>query len=146
MPSYEPSMRNLAKARARGRPARPWRSNDESRMIQRFVLQWFTCRGKRPSGRSWARDLGISHTWFQKLVRRFQTDPRQMLRHEGRTTVPVIRNERNGKPLDNPKGWFERCLRKGKITGVCWHCLRHYADRLTIPVKTSAGPRIHVTV
>jgi hypothetical protein len=33
MPSHESSMRNLAKARAKWRPPRPWRSSDESRMI-----------------------------------------------------------------------------------------------------------------
>jgi hypothetical protein len=27
-----------------------------------------------------------------------------------------------------------------------WHDFRHHADRLTIPVKTSVGARIHVTV
>jgi integrase len=55
----------------------------------------------------------------------------------------VIRNERNGKPLDNPKGWFERCLRKAKITGVCWHCLRHtFSTRLAlagVPLEDEIG-------
>jgi hypothetical protein len=80
MPSYESSMRNLAKARAKGRPPRPWRSNQESQMIRRYVFQWLTCRGTRPSGRAWARQLGVSHTWLQKLVRKFQADPTPMLR------------------------------------------------------------------
>jgi transposase len=80
MPSYESSMRNLAKARARWRPPRPWRSSDESRMIRRYAFLWYTARGKRPSGRDWARQLGISHTWLQKLVRQFQADPSQMWR------------------------------------------------------------------
>jgi hypothetical protein len=80
MPSYESSMRNLEKARVKWRSPLPGRRSDESRMIQRFVFLWLTCRGTRPSGRAWARDLGISHTWLQKLVRRFQTDPDQMLR------------------------------------------------------------------
>jgi hypothetical protein len=39
-------------------------------MIRRFVWWWLTCRDpSRPSGRAWAWDLGISHTWLQKLVR-----------------------------------------------------------------------------
>jgi len=80
VPSYESSMRNLARARAKMRPPRPWRSSDESRMIRRYVFQWFTSRGNKPSGRAWARALGISHTWLQKLVRQFQTDPSQMWR------------------------------------------------------------------
>ena len=50
-------------------------------MIRRFVFQWFTCRdASRPSGRDWARQLGISHTWLQKLVRQFRADPSEMRR------------------------------------------------------------------
>jgi hypothetical protein len=50
-------------------------------VIRRFAYQWFTCRDKsRPSGRSWARQLGISHTWLQKLVREFRADEREMRR------------------------------------------------------------------
>ena len=50
-------------------------------MIQRYVFQWFTCRDRcRPSGRAWARQLGISHTWLQKLVRKFASDQSKMLR------------------------------------------------------------------
>ncbi len=79
MPSYESSIRNLAKARAKWRPPRPWRSSQESRMIRRFAFQWFT-GGNKPSGRAWARELGISHTWLQKLVREFTADPSKMWR------------------------------------------------------------------
>jgi hypothetical protein len=49
-------------------------------MIRRYVFLWFTARGKKPSGRDWARQLGISHTWLQKLVGRFQADPNEMWR------------------------------------------------------------------
>jgi hypothetical protein len=80
MPSYESSMRNLAKARAKMRAPRPWRSSDESRIIRRFVFQWLTASGQKPSGRSWARKLGISHTWLQKLVRSFIADSSEMRR------------------------------------------------------------------
>jgi hypothetical protein len=80
MPSYESSMRNLAKARAVGRPPRPWRSPDESRMIRRYVFLWFTGCGSKPSGRAWAKELGISHTWLQKLVREFNSDPNKIAR------------------------------------------------------------------
>jgi hypothetical protein len=73
-------MRNLEKARAVGRPPRPWRSSDESRMIRRYVFHWYTGRSKKPSGRDWARQLGISHTWLQKLVREFKEDPSEMWR------------------------------------------------------------------
>src|SRR5882724_8172027 len=78
---YDASMRNFAKARARWRPPRPWRSNEEAQLIKRFVFQWFTCRDRsRPSGRAWARALSISHTWLQKLVRQFTADPSEMWR------------------------------------------------------------------
>jgi hypothetical protein len=80
MPSYDSSMRNLAKARAVWRRPRRWCSSDEARMIRRYVFQWLTARGKKPSGRTWARQLGISHTWLQKLVRKFQADPNEMWR------------------------------------------------------------------
>jgi hypothetical protein len=80
MPSRETSMRNLAKARAVCRPPRPWRSNDEARMIRRFVFLRITAHAKKPSGRNWARQLGISHTWLQKLVLKFQAGPNEMWR------------------------------------------------------------------
>lgn len=78
MPSYESSMRNLAKARAKWRPPRPWRSQHEARMIRRFAFQWLTCRGTKPSGRAWARGLGVSHTWIQKLVKEFAANPSEL--------------------------------------------------------------------
>lgn len=90
MPLRESSMRNLAKARARMRQPRPWRSSDESRVIRRYVFLWFTARGQRPSGREWARKLGISHTWLQKLIRKFQADPTEMYRDARRYGTPTF--------------------------------------------------------
>jgi hypothetical protein len=81
VPSFESSMRNLAKAKAKWCPPRPWRSSEEGEMIRRYVFLWLTCRdASRPSGRAWARELGISHTWLQRLVREFNADPNQMWR------------------------------------------------------------------
>ena len=81
MPSYESSMRNLARARARWRKPRPWRSLEEAQMVRRFTFQWFTCRDRsKPSGRAWAKALGVSHTWVQKLARGFIADPSEMWR------------------------------------------------------------------
>jgi hypothetical protein len=89
MPSYESSMENLARARERRRPPRPWRSSQEAQMVQRFVFQWFTCRDRsRPSGRAWARQLGISHTWLQKLVQEFEADPSGMCRLQAKRGDP----------------------------------------------------------
>lgn len=89
MPSYETSMRNLAKARAKWRPPRPWRSSDEARMIRRYAFLWYTGRGQKPSGRAWARKLGISHTWLQKLLRQFRADPSKMYREARRCGDPT---------------------------------------------------------
>jgi hypothetical protein len=78
---YDASMRNLAKAYAseHWHPPRPWRSKEERLMIRRYVLVWLTCRdANRPSGRDWAKQLGISHTWLQKLVREFRRDPNKL--------------------------------------------------------------------
>jgi len=78
---YDASMRNLARARAKWRPPRPWRSDREAQMVRRFALQWFTCRdSSRPSGRAWARALNVSHTWVQKLARRFVEDSSEIRR------------------------------------------------------------------
>jgi hypothetical protein len=81
--AFDASWENLREACARrkelGAHPRPWRSREESQMIRRFVFQWLTCRDRnRPSGRAWARNLGISHTWLQKLVRGFEADPNKM--------------------------------------------------------------------
>ncbi|PYU26868.1 MAG: hypothetical protein DMG30_00960 [Acidobacteria bacterium] len=74
-------MRNLEKAQANWRPPRPWRSSEDVHMIRRFVWWWLTCRDpSRPSGRAWARELGIGHKWLQKLVREFMADPSEMWR------------------------------------------------------------------
>lgn len=40
---------------------------------------WFTCRDRhRPSQREWARQLGVSDTWVQKLVKKFTANPAEM--------------------------------------------------------------------
>lgn len=80
---FDARMTNLEKARSSPRyhPPRPWRSKEESRMIRRFVAQWLTCRDRnKPSGRAWAKALGISHTWLQKLVRQFRANPPELER------------------------------------------------------------------
>ena len=61
-------------------------------MIRRYVFQWFTGRGRKPSGRAWARALGVSHTWLQKLVRQFQEDPNEMWRLQAARGDPSSRN------------------------------------------------------
>lgn len=84
MPSRESSVRNLEKARAHWQhPPRPWRSDQESRVIRRLVWQWFRYRGpEKSSGRAVGRWLGVSHTYIQKLLREFGTDPSRALWQE----------------------------------------------------------------
>lgn len=96
--AYDAWIENLIKAKSslNFRRPRPWRSSQESRMVRRFVFQWHTCRDRRPSGRAWARDLGISHTWLQKLVRGFEADPNKMrlLQAYGDPKVPELTRAR----------------------------------------------------
>jgi hypothetical protein len=88
---HDASMQNFAKARAKWRPPRPWRSDEEAQLIKRFVFQWLTSRDRsRPTGRAWARQLGISHTWLQKLARRFQSDPDGARRMNARCGDPTF--------------------------------------------------------
>src|SRR5579872_875081 len=82
---------NIKKARAaRKRAPLPWRSSIESRVIEQLVWQWWLSR--EPSSvpanakaRPWAkyrvaRFLGVSHTWVNKLIRRFEADPDRIRR------------------------------------------------------------------
>jgi hypothetical protein len=127
---YDASVRNLRKARAspRYRPPLPWRSTEESELIKRFVFQWLTCRDRsRPSGRAWARQLGISHTWIQKLAKQFSTDASEMWelqRFEGDPKLSdLLRAREYTRQMREcgelrflrPDKWakfFERCLTK----------------------------------
>jgi hypothetical protein len=112
MPSYESSMLNLEKAKARWRQPRPWRSSQESHMIRRFVFLWLTCRDpSRPSGRAWARQLGVSHTWLQKLVRQFHVDPGQMWR------LQAARGDPKFAELSRARDCTEQMKERGEIRG-----------------------------
>jgi hypothetical protein len=89
MPSPESSRRNLEKARARWRAPLPWRSAQETRVIRLLVWQWFEYRGPgKWSARSVARRLGVTHTYIQKLVREFATNPIRIVR-EVRSSYPA---------------------------------------------------------
>jgi transposase len=109
MPSHETSMQNLAKAKANWRQPRPWRSSNESRMVRRFVFQWFTCRGTRPSGRAWARQLGVSHSWVKKLIREFQADPSKMYRGQR------ISGDPNFAQLSRAREHTQRMRERGEL-------------------------------
>jgi len=96
----EARLANIKKARAaRKRAPLPWRSLAESRVIERLVWQWWlstkpssvpnssssSAKGGKGKEKPWAkyrvaRFLGVSHTWVNKLVRRFEADPERTRR------------------------------------------------------------------
>jgi hypothetical protein len=120
--AIEASFRNLAKARSSPRyhPPRPWRSKEEGRMIRRFVWQWLTCRDRnKPSARLWARQLGVSHTWVQKLIREFRTDSSEMeqeaRRHGGPTLAQLARAQEYTREMrERGDLRFSRCAKWSK--------------------------------
>ena len=112
MDPYDASMQNLAKARKspRWHPPRPWRSKEESRMVRRFVFQWLTCRDRnKPSGRSWARQLGVSHTWLQKIVREFREHPTETQREMARYGDPTL------EQLKRARDYTHRMKERGEL-------------------------------
>jgi hypothetical protein len=112
MPSYEASIRNFLKAVAspRWQRPRPWRSKEESEMVRRFAFWWFTCRDpRRPSGRDWARQLGISHTWLQKLIREFEADPDKARELQAAYGDPTL------EELNEARACSEEMRRQGEL-------------------------------
>ena len=112
MPSYESSIRNLVKAvnSPNWHRPRPWRSKEEAEMVRRYAFWWFTCRDqKKPSGRDWARQLGISHTWLQKLVREFEADPDELWQLQAAYGDPTL------KQLSQAKEYTERLRKQGEL-------------------------------
>ncbi len=66
---------NIQKARAaRRRAPLPWRSGLESRVIEQLVWQWWQSPAPKWPAARVARLLGVSHTWVNKLAKRFQSD------------------------------------------------------------------------
>jgi hypothetical protein len=112
MPPYEVSIRNLMKAvnSPRWHRPRPWRSNEESEMIRRLSFWWYTCRNQnKPSARDWARQLGISHTWLQKLVRKFEEDATEMWRLQVELGDPTF------DELSRARDCTQELKREGKV-------------------------------
>ena len=72
---------NIQKARAaRRRAPLPWRSGLESQIIEQLVWQWWLSPDPRWPAYRVARLLGVSHTWVNKLAKRFQSDPARFRR------------------------------------------------------------------
>src|SRR5271156_447515 len=67
---------NIQKARAaRRRSPLPWRSGLESRVIEQLAWQWWLSPAPKWPALRVARLLGVSHTWVNKLAKRFRSDP-----------------------------------------------------------------------
>jgi hypothetical protein len=72
---------NIQKARAaRRRAPLPWRSGLESRVIEQLVWQWWQSPAPKWPAVRVARLLGVSHTWVNKLAKRFRSDPARFRR------------------------------------------------------------------
>jgi hypothetical protein len=116
MPSHEASLRNLAKAREKWRPPRPWRSAQESRIIKLLSWQWFTYRGHgKWSARALGRRLGVSHSYVQKLVRAFTTNPSEMQRDARRhasATFEHLRHAQEETRKQKERGWLRPPCRR----------------------------------
>ena|SRR5215471_5489555 len=115
MPSLEASLRNLAKARAKWRPPRPWRSAQETRVIKRLACQWFNYRGPcKWSARALGRRLGVSHTYIQKLVREFVANPGKidrLVRSSHLASFEQLRLAQEDTRKQKERGWLRpvRC-------------------------------------
>ena len=108
---YDTSMKNLRKAFASERyhPPRPFRSKEEQLMVRRLALWWWMCRdSSRPSARAWAKQLGVTHVWLQKLVRKFETDPGEVRRLQAY-------GDPTSEQLDHAKKYTQRMRDCGEL-------------------------------
>ena len=137
MPSLEASLRNLAKARAKWRPPRPWRSTQETRVIKRLTWQWFTYRGPgKWSARAVGRRLGVSHTYIQKLVREFVTDPSKIeraVRSSHLSTFEQLTRAQEETRKQKAYGW----LREPRRWKVAEFKIGDQLVRAVVPTKAS---------
>lgn len=114
---YDTSIENLRKAFASERyhPPRPFRSKEEQLMVRRLALWWWTCcDSSRPSARAWAKQLGVTHVWLLKLVRRFETDPGEVRRLQAY-------GDPTSEQLDRAKEYTQRMRDRGELRSRHWH-------------------------
>jgi hypothetical protein len=137
---------NMAKARAaRKREPRRWRSGLESRIIEQLVWQWWLdtkasplrsgasymspAHAKAPAGkpatasRPWAKQrvaqfLGVSHTWVNKLVKRFEADPDRMRRRMAAfapASVEKLERAREETRRQREFGWLRGPIQRRRV-------------------------------
>ena len=90
------AIENLRTSRYFGR-LQPWRSRLESELIKRLVFQWAhqAAKYQQPlrGHRRFARQLGISHRWLQKLLKRFLARPealQEIVRKRGMASPEML--------------------------------------------------------
>lgn len=140
--AIEARLINIRKARAaRRRAPLPWRSEMESRIIEQLVYQWWvTTSGQWPAyakatagkpttaGRPWAkykvaRLLGVSHTWVNKLVKRFEADPERMRRRMAAfapTSFEKLERAREETRRQRERGWLRGPIRTRRVKLTLW--------------------------
>ena len=155
---------NIRKARAaRRRAPLPWRSEMESRIIEQLVYQWWvTTSGqwsvisgqnktagsgqgssafsKAAAGRPWAkykvaRLLGVSHTWVNKLVKRFEADPDRMRRRMAAfapTSFEKLERAREETRRQRERGWLRGPIRTRRVKLTLWGKKR----AMTLPTQS----------
>jgi hypothetical protein len=118
--AWEARQQNICKARAaRKRAPLPWRSGLESRVIEQLIWQWWLSTEPRkwPAYRV-ARLLGVSHTWVNKLVKRFRADPDRM-RRRMRAFAPAnlekLERARQETLWQRQHGWLREPIRARRV-------------------------------
>ena len=130
---------NIKKARvARKREPLRWRSGLESRIIEQLVWQWWVesrvesayakapfaerALGK-PAGRPWAKQrvarfLEVSHTWVNKLVKRFEAEPDRMrmrMAASGPVSFEKLERAREETRRQRKFGWIRGPIRMRRV-------------------------------
>jgi hypothetical protein len=77
---------------------------------------YYVSPGNRQSARKLAQKLGVSHTWVNRLIRRFQSDPgrQERARTWGRASMEQLREERAKRQGDYLRYRVRRIQRPGQ--------------------------------
>jgi len=110
---------NIQKARAaRRRAPLPWRSGLESRVIEQLVWQWWQSPAPRWPALRVARLLGVSHTWVNKLRKRFQSHPDRFRRRHAPfapATLEKLQRAREETLWRRRHGWLRGPIRLRRV-------------------------------
>ena len=110
---------NIQKARAaRRRAPLPWRSGIESRVIEQLVWQWWRSPAPKWPAYRVARLLGVSHTWVNKLAKRFKSDPARFRRRYfpfAPATLEKLQRARQETLWRRQHGWLRGPIRLRRV-------------------------------